>query len=966
MKSLISGIDAFASCLPELKLLIDFVDLSFPLNIPKFCLKSVWNRNGITFTGQSKIGLNTTSIFINEKNLIYSLNREQKQILIWNESNIQPPIIIPSYFSDSNSLFVALNGDIYIDNGINGEIKKWILNTEIFTDEMNVYSSCFGLFIDREDHLYCSMPKHHRVIKRNLNGLIQASIFVAGTGKQGSTPDKLNNPRGIYVDTELNTFVADCRNNRIQRFTWKEALGKTEVGDASSAQHQYPLSCPTGITFDSQQFLFIVDSYNHRILRSGLNGVHCVIGCDGISIKFNQLSFPSNLAFDSFGNMFVVDSGNNRIQKFHYLKNSCDMSSVIKRTFLSPLTKDSQLYSQKCDWESFYYQSFEIKVQESRYYSIWSHAEIDTYGYIYEKNFDSLNPNDNLLFKDDDDDDGDDDDDDDDNEQFKFELPLYNDTTYILVVTTFYPMKIGNITIYISGLMNMNINRLSTPINIQSSYPSQFTINSRKYCRDYKKPSYYYETLEINVKKTGSYVLWSKSEIDTYGYLYKDEFNPLQPFGNLIAHHSGHCNQGQLKFDRTFDENTKYILVVTTYYPNATGNFTIFISGENNVTMNYFHSKQRSCSIGDRCHFYSTTIGLPLDDILRGEIRSDVTLSVQSISIKISSAVTIIMFIVGFVNSLFSFLTFKSAEERQTGCGLYLFTLSITSFMTCCMFLVNFWFVLLTEIHVLTGPSVLRGGCLVIEPLLKLFLYCDTWLNACVAIERSGRVYSGVRFDEKKSKRIAQCIIFILPLCIMASLIHEPLHRNMFEYTTEINKAYVNKSNSPLLNVKNKTMINTIYQNTTEGHVWCVIHYSSSVQNYNTGILYFHLIIPFLANLFSALFIIFKTARQRSSAQTHQSFREHLRQQLHKHQHLIISPIVLLILTIPRLIISSLPGCIRTSKNIWLYLIAYFFSFTPSIFVFIIFVVPSSLYMKRFKGSFNICRCRTDKKAKGN
>ncbi|CAF1545031.1 unnamed protein product, partial [Adineta ricciae] len=249
------------------------------------------------------------------------------------------------------------------------------------------------------------MPEHHRVIKKNLNEVMLIVITVAGTGKQGSNSDMLNKPHGIYVDTQLNTFVADCGNNRIQRFTSKGRFDKTEVGDKSSAQHQYSLSCPTGITFDFQQFLFIVDSNNHRILRSGTNGVHCVIGCNGINIKSTELSSPSNLAFDNFGNMFVVDSGNNRIQKFEYSKNSCDMSSVIEWTFPSPLTEDSQFYSQDCNWESFYYQSFEIKVAENRYYSIWSHAEIDTYGYIYEKNFDSLNPNDNLLFKDDDDDD---------------------------------------------------------------------------------------------------------------------------------------------------------------------------------------------------------------------------------------------------------------------------------------------------------------------------------------------------------------------------------------------------------------------------------------------------------------------------------------------------------------------------------------------------------------------------------
>ncbi|UJR06642.1 hypothetical protein I4U23_010926 [Adineta vaga] len=276
----------------------------FPLNIRRFCSKPVWNRNGITFTDQSTIGLKPSSIFINEKNLIYSLNQEKKEILIWNESNIQSSIILPSDFSDSYSLFVALNGDIYIDNGINGRIKKWTLNTKIFTTEAIVSSSCFGLFIDRDDHLYCSMPKNHQVIKRNLNEVILTMITVAGTGDQGSTSDTLNKPHEIYVDTDFNTFVADCGNNRIQRFESGKISGKTEVGDTLSAQHQYPLACPTSITLDFQQFLFIVDSDNDRILRSGTNGVHCVVGCNGITIKSTELSSPSDLAFDSFGNMF--------------------------------------------------------------------------------------------------------------------------------------------------------------------------------------------------------------------------------------------------------------------------------------------------------------------------------------------------------------------------------------------------------------------------------------------------------------------------------------------------------------------------------------------------------------------------------------------------------------------------------------------------------------------------------------
>jgi hypothetical protein len=145
----------------------------------------------------------------------------------------------------------------------------------------------------------------------------------------------------------------------------------------------------------------------------------------------------------------------------------------------------------------------------------------------------------------------------------------------------------------------------------------------------------------------------------------------------------------------------------------------------------------------------------------------------------------------------------------------------------------------------------------------------------------------------------------------------------------------------------------------TERNVLCITRYSPTIQDYNTAILFFHLVGPFIANLFSALFIIFGAARQRSAARTDHTFREHVQKQLSEHKQLIISPVVLLVLSIPRLIISLLPGCVKTSENLWLYLSAYFISFTPSMLIFLIFVVPSDLYMKTFKESFSSGRRRT-------
>ncbi len=368
---------------------------------------------------------------------------------------------------------------------------------------------------------------------------------------------------------------------------------------------------------------------------------------------------------------------------------------------------------------------------------------------------------------------------------------------------------------------------------------------------------------------------------------------------------------------------------------------------------NILAPKRSNCVLGEGCQFYIKSIGLTLDDILRDELQLKTTLSNQPLSVKISAALTIIMFVGGLINSAFSLLTFANKGSRKVGCGVYLLASSITSILTISMFTVKFWFVVLTHISVSISLPVLQGGCVSIEPVLKLFVYWDTWLNACVAVERALHVFKGVNFDKKKSKRIAHWIVSILPFCIMATIIHEPLYRKIFEYRAEIKTVYVNETKG------NSTAVYEYTNGTTESRAWCVTGYSHSVQDYNTAILFFHLIGPFIANLFSALFIIFGVARQRSVSQTRQTYIGHVREQLSEHKQLIISSMVLLVLSLPRLIISLLPGCVKVSQNLWLYLSGYFISFIPSMLIFVVFVLPSKSYMNAFTKTLDSWRRKT-------
>ncbi|CAF1392377.1 unnamed protein product [Adineta steineri] len=290
-------------------------------NQPKFSPTAIWNSNGITYANQSIVGLFPRAVFVSTNNTIYTANQQNNTILIWHQKGINPTKIIEGNFTESNSLFVTSNGDIYIDDGKeNGRVQKWIAETNNFVTVMNVNSSCDGLFVDMNDTLYCSMPGHHLVLKTSLHDSDIASNFVAaGTGIEGSASNLLSHPFGIFVDVNLDLYVADCMNDRVQLFQSGELNGITVAGN-TSRNPTIALSCPSGIILDAEKYLFIVDQFNGRIVGSDRNGFRCLVGCHGQGSRSNQLLNPFSFSFDTYGNMFATDQYNHRIQKFLLMK----------------------------------------------------------------------------------------------------------------------------------------------------------------------------------------------------------------------------------------------------------------------------------------------------------------------------------------------------------------------------------------------------------------------------------------------------------------------------------------------------------------------------------------------------------------------------------------------------------------------------------------------------------------------
>ena len=300
-----------------------FLILGVSFNQPKLCPYATWNSSGITFADNSTIGMSPRSIFINTDNTVYAVNYQNGQVQIWLEGSASPTGTIFTNATNPNSLFVGTISDIYVDNGnAYQRVDVWRENAANYQSTLSVSGSCYGLFIDSNNSLYCSLHDSHQVIKRSLNSSDSQQTIVAGISCPGYLPHQLYSPNGIFVTLSFDLYVADTGNGRIQLFRSGEVNATTVAG--REAPGTIRLHRPTAVILDADGNLFITDSYNHRIVRLVPAGFWCVIGCTaGEGSGSDQLRYSRSMAFDSYGNIFVADTNNNRIQKFMLSSSNC-------------------------------------------------------------------------------------------------------------------------------------------------------------------------------------------------------------------------------------------------------------------------------------------------------------------------------------------------------------------------------------------------------------------------------------------------------------------------------------------------------------------------------------------------------------------------------------------------------------------------------------------------------------------
>ena len=131
----------------------------------------------------------------------------------------------------------------------------------------------------------------------------------------------------------------------------------------------------------------------------------------------------------------------------------------------------------------------------------------------------------------------------------------------------------------------------------QNTYSSSLLTSSQIYRRDCDERSYYYESIQVKVHKSGDYSFRSYSTIDTYGSIYKNTFNPLNPTENLFQTVDDTCSDFQFGLDIHLTGDMIYLLVITTSELQETGPFSIIVLGDNKVTLKRLSEHTHACIV---------------------------------------------------------------------------------------------------------------------------------------------------------------------------------------------------------------------------------------------------------------------------------------------------------------------------------------------------------------------------------
>ena len=154
---------------------------------------------------------------------------------------------------------------------------------------------------------------HVKVGKRHISGSPYC-FFVQPNGAQLQQPvktiSKLQGPKGLTVNNKNQIIVCEENCHTVTVYG-KKAKKLLSIGEFGKDKGQF--NHPTGVTVDNYGCIYIADSKNDRVQKFDTGEGGFLGEYYGDKAKNTHLNSPSSVKIGPDGNLYVVDRGNNRI-----------------------------------------------------------------------------------------------------------------------------------------------------------------------------------------------------------------------------------------------------------------------------------------------------------------------------------------------------------------------------------------------------------------------------------------------------------------------------------------------------------------------------------------------------------------------------------------------------------------------------------------------------------------------------
>ncbi|CAF0821953.1 unnamed protein product [Adineta steineri] len=266
---------------------------------------SPWNTTGITLLSSST-RLSCTRLFIDPNDTLYGADKDRHYV--WKLlKNAENATVVAGVYGSSGSDNVKLNypEDVYVDQ----------YGKQLY------YPRGFA-FDPTDTFMYIADRSNNRVVRFLTNSTSDTNgVLAAGTGTPDNTNETLNSPWSIWYSSSKHNdlFIVNHEGHSVIRWTLGATSG-TFVGGLPgiSCSNSTCFSYPTDVRIDADLNMYVVDEGNHRVQMFCENSDvgMTVIGNGVAGDSSTQLNSPQGIAFDSAMNMYVCDTGNRRVQKF--------------------------------------------------------------------------------------------------------------------------------------------------------------------------------------------------------------------------------------------------------------------------------------------------------------------------------------------------------------------------------------------------------------------------------------------------------------------------------------------------------------------------------------------------------------------------------------------------------------------------------------------------------------------------